>query len=242
MYWLYWESPNNRCPRNVALLLRLFRKKLRNLIVVTDSTIHKYITVVDTGHLQHIAQRADYYRAKLLYTHGGVWLDIDTIMLADIDYLYRGLLESDKEACISVSELEENNVCLQYLIAKPKSRVFRLWCTEIERYLSRRAAVSYAFFGNLLAEIINRTPGLADTIIPFPNEITFRFGCKHVPKYYATDRDFIDRNMAHIIDGKKRMIILYGSGGFYDREIPKGTMLHRMLKHAHQGSPSPGAQ
>ena len=37
--------------------------------------------MVDTSHLKHIAQKVDYYRAKLLYTYGGIWLDMDTIIV-----------------------------------------------------------------------------------------------------------------------------------------------------------------
>lgn len=232
MYWLYWESINNKIPHNIKILLHIFRKKLKNIRIVTDKTIHKYIKTVDTRHLRHIAQKADYYRAKILYTHGGIWLDIDTIMLENIDYLYEALNKSDKQVCISTSELANNNVCLQYLISKPRSEIFKLWYLEIEKIINSKKLLPYAFFGNLLASIINKH-NLIHTILPFPNEITFRFGHKNVPKYYNTDNTFIINTMESIKNNEKKMIILYGSGEFYTKKINKNTILYHMLEYAY---------
>ena len=231
MYWLYWESKNGKIPKNVHTLIQIFKKKLKNLTIINDKTIYDYIDVVSTKKLKHIAQKADYYRAKILFTYGGIWIDIDTIMLDNIDYLYDRLLQSDKEVCISVSELQNDNVCLQYLISKPNSQIFKLWYTEIEKYINDNISVSYAFFGNLLARIINNN-NLIHTILPFPNEITFRFGHRNVPKYYITDNDFINNTIKSIKENKKRMIILYGSGGYYYKKIQHNTILYHMIQYA----------
>tara|TARA_B110000285_G_scaffold205120_1_gene242647 strand:+ start:2667 stop:3392 length:726 start_codon:yes stop_codon:yes gene_type:complete len=232
MYWLYWESPNNNAiPQNVKTLVNIFKQKLKNVTILTNKTIHKYISIVNTTHLKHLAQKVDYYRAKILYTYGGIWLDMDTIVLDNIDYLYVNLLKSTKEVCISVSELSNNNVCLAYLIAKPKSIIFEKWYMEMETLINKKGQLEYGYFGTLLSQIINKN-NLINTILPFPNEIAFRFGCKNIQKYYLTDEKFINENIMKIKENKYKIIILYGSGGFYKRPINEDTMLFKFIEYA----------
>lgn len=241
MYWLYWESSNNRqIPTNVKTLIDIFKQKLKQVTILSDKTIHDYIDVVDTSHLKHIAQRADYYRAKILYTYGGIWLDMDTIVLEDMDYLYEKLLNSDNEVCISVSELQTKtifpfvgNVCVAYLISKPKSVIFEKWYQSMESYINSKTNIIYQFFGNLLAKIINDN-NLINTIMPFPNEITFRFGGANNHKYYITDEKFKNETMEHIKQNNYKIIILYGSGGVYQNSI-HNTMLFRFIEYAKTG-------
>ena len=234
MYWLYWESSNNRqIPTNVKTLIDIFKQKLKQVTILSDKTIHDYIDVVDTSHLKHIAQRADYYRAKILYTYGGIWLDMDTIVLEDMDYLYEDLLKSDKEVCISISELKKPNVCVAYLISKPKSVIFEKWYLSIESHINSKKDMIYQFFGTLLGQIINDN-NLINTIMPFPNEITFRFGGANNHKYYITDEKFKNETMEHIKQNNYKIIILYGSGGVYQNSI-HNTMLFRFIEYAKTG-------
>jgi len=232
MYWLYWESSNNqKIPTNVKTLIDIFKQKLNKITILTDKTIHDYIDVVDTSHLKYIAQRADYYRAKMLYTYGGIWLDMDTIVLEDMDYLYEDLLKSDKEVCISISELKKPNVCVAYLISKPKSVIFEKWYLSIESHINSKKDMIYQIFGTLLGQIINDN-NLINTILPFPNEITFRFGCKNTHKYLITDENFKNETMEHIKHNNYKIIILYGSSGFYTRPINNNTMLYQFIEYA----------
>lgn len=85
MYWLYWESKNGKIPENVYTLIQIFKTKLKNLTIINDKTIYDYIDVVSTKNLKHIAQKVDYYRANILFTYGGIQIDID--------YLYDRLLQ-----------------------------------------------------------------------------------------------------------------------------------------------------
>lgn len=205
---------------------------MQTLNVVNDKTITNYISTVDTSKLVHIAQKVDYYRAKLLYTYGGMWIDIDTIILDNLDYLFEQLTQSDREVCLSISQLQSNppNVCLQYLLSKPNSQIMSEWYKQMENRILTNNTVSYAYFGELLANIINQNK-LHNTILPFPNNITFRFGCKNVDKYYKTDRVFIDETLQHIKTGGYKMIILYGSGGLYHKPY-NNTVLSKFFEYA----------
>jgi mannosyltransferase OCH1-like enzyme len=232
MYWFYWED-NGQTPKIVLNIIRLIKKNLTNYRIVNNKTIHKYIEVVDTSNLEHIAQKVDYYRAKLLYTYGGIWLDMDTIILDKIDYLYEELQNSEKEVMISTSELADSppNVCLGYLISKPKSTIFKLWYESMEAVILNNPRIPYLFFGHELASIINRH-GLATTILPFPNNITFRFGGNNYQKYYRTEPKFIESTIDEIKRDKHKLIILYGGQGMYNYKITSKSMLFAMFKHA----------
>jgi mannosyltransferase OCH1-like enzyme len=232
MYWFYWED-NGTTPEVVNKIKYLIKKKLKNYIIVTPKTIRKYIEIVDISNLRCIAQKVDYFRAKLLYKYGGIWLDMDTIILEDIDYLYDQLLNSEKEVMISISELNKPkpNVCLAYLISKPGSTIFKIWYKLIENVILKTNNISYGFFGNYLATIINKY-NLSNTILPFPNDITFRFGCKNYQKYYCTEKKFIEDSIDKIEKNNYKLIILYGSSGLYNHKIDKNSMLFSMFKYA----------
>ena len=258
MYWFYWES-NKETPKNVLLLMSIFKKNLNNYTILTDKTIKDYISIENTENLPHIAQKVDYYRVKILYTYGGIWLDMDTIVLENIDYLYNNLLNSDKEVCISYSK---DSVCMQHLISKPKSILFEKCYKLIEfhiiklnkkvkkinkkiKFLKKKNKnitilnnkkknllnVKYDFFADLFAKSIIDN-NLQNTILPFPTEIRFSFGCKNANKYYLTDKKFIDENMKKIKDNKYKIIILYGSSGFYNKTINKDTILYKFIEYA----------
>jgi len=232
IYWIYWESKNGKIPPIVARLIRIFKKKMHTLNVVNNKTITDYISVVDTSKLEHIAQKVDYYRGKLLYTYGGMWIDIDTIILDNLDYLFEQLEQSDKEVCVSTGALHSTPpvVCLQYLLSKPNSQIMREWYSQMEKCIIANKTVSYAYFGTLLANIIIQKK-LRDTILPFPDNIAFRFGCKNVGKYYKTDRTFIDESIQNIKKGEYKIIILYGSGGLYHKPY-ENTVLSKFFEYA----------
>ena len=101
----------------------------------------------------------------------------------------------------------------------------------MEEMIINKEKFKYSYFGTVLANIIKEN-NLLDTIIPFPNEITFRFGAKYTKKYYLTDMNFIKKNLYNIYKNKKKLIILYGSKGFYYKPINDNTMLYYMIKYA----------
>ena len=66
----------------------------------------------------------------------------------------------------------------------------------------------------------------------FPNNITFRFGCKYYQKYYSNDKKFIEDNMNKIKKNNYKLIILYGSSGLYNYKIATNSMLFAMFNYA----------
>ena len=228
--FLYWENkPGCKTPDLVNRCIRIFKDKCKNVVLVTDKNITDYIDIVSTEHVTHIAQKADYYRAKLLYTYGGIWLDIDTIVLQNLDEEWDNFIDSGKEACLSTSELRSAtpNVCIAYLMGKKNSTIFKKYVEECEKLLLNRVHLQWASLGGkLLANIINDN-NLLDLIYPFPNKITYRLGWTNSDKYYTTDEKFIDDKKAKIKN--KKLIILYGTS-MYNNDIPENSFLNYLLK------------
>ena len=233
MYWIYWENKHNIIPPIVKILIEIFKKRLHNkLIILNNFNIKNYIDIVNTNHIKHIAQKTDYYRAKILYTHGGIWLDIDTILLKDLDILWNKFNKSNKECCMSKVHIfnNKNNICLAYLMSKKNSTIFKYWYLAIEEIINKKINISYCYFGNLLAEIIIRNK-LENTIYPFDSKI-FRFGCNNSNKYYNQDPIENKKTMDKIRKEDYDFIVLYGSTNLYTKFIPKNSILNQFLKYS----------
>ena len=87
--WLYWENkPNETMPSYLKLCLDTIYKHCSidfNIIILDEKTVFDYLPNLRTDlNKLLIAQKTDYIRIKLLYEYGGLWLDIDTIVMSSL--------------------------------------------------------------------------------------------------------------------------------------------------------------
>ncbi len=101
--WQYWENsqkyPNgipyiDLCQQSVEL--HQSDGKGYKLIRLNPRTITHYIKLHPllqnvSGDSVQLAQKADYIRARLLATYGGVWLDSDVVVLREMDSVFEKL-------------------------------------------------------------------------------------------------------------------------------------------------------
>jgi hypothetical protein len=199
--------------------------------LLTNNNINNYIKTVNCSRIKHIAQKVDYYRAKILYTHGGIWIDIDTILLSDISYLFDILKISDKEVMLSMSEIKSiiPNVCIAHLYSKKNSIIMKLWYIECEEIINSKKFIKWSDLGGpLLANIIIKN-NLYDTIMRFPDEIVFRIGYKNYENFYNVDKLIVDKYFDDIINNNKKIIILYGTF-MYNIDIVQNSLLGELVK------------
>jgi len=89
--WQYWNSGADRAPPIIQECMASVRRhaKGRAIIVLSDDTLHKYITLPD-----HIlakrdkigaTQFSDVLRVSLLAQHGGTWIDASVLLTGGID-------------------------------------------------------------------------------------------------------------------------------------------------------------
>jgi hypothetical protein len=92
----YWENKNGRTEpyAHIKLCFETMKKhyKKYNFVILNAETINDYLPNLrqDLNNLL-IAQKVDYYRVALLYNHGGIWIDADTIALKNLDQIFEKL-------------------------------------------------------------------------------------------------------------------------------------------------------
>lgn len=108
--WMYWENkPYKTKPLYLELCYKTAIKhcsKSFNFVLLDQHNISTYITdIPDNLAFLSIPQKTDYYRLRLLYQYGGIWLDADTIVMKDLFPLYK-LLDTTKTDFIGFGSLE----------------------------------------------------------------------------------------------------------------------------------------
>lgn len=110
--WTYWESPHGQeMPGYLALCFQSIVKQCvnSNVHLVTPENIHQYIDKMDLdlnsirmedNNKNPISLKADYIRARLLHDHGGLWIDIDCIIMQDVGQKIDSLLLQHDFICM----------------------------------------------------------------------------------------------------------------------------------------------
>lgn len=88
--FVYWELINGatKPPDYISMCLELIKKngsRFFNVVALNEKNVFDYIPDLrkDINTLP-IALKTDYIRVKLLYNQGGVWLDMDTILMNNL--------------------------------------------------------------------------------------------------------------------------------------------------------------
>jgi len=92
--WMYWENlPGRKCPAYLLVCRDTVRRHLgpgTTLHVLDEQSVFDWLPDLDPAvwaRLAVPAQRADYARTRLVYRHGGLWIDADCIAMRGLDAL-----------------------------------------------------------------------------------------------------------------------------------------------------------
>lgn len=222
--WLYWENAENRLepPEIIKRCKKIYEKY--NIIILNEKTIHDYLPdLIDCSRLLFLAQKVDYYRAKLLYEYGGIWIDFDTILLDNIDYIYHDMINDNYEASLTGAD----NV--SFLVFKPKSIITKLWCEYCEEYIKSDKHVHWASLGGIALSKVSEE--FKDKVKFIDNNFRYSLGYKDekYKKYYSKDPRYIKKILNDIKEKKPKIITLYGTF-MYDIPIEEGCLLNEMYK------------
>ena len=233
--WTYWENKNDadHDPAIVQKHKAIF-ERYDNIKVVNNSTIHQYLGyLVDCGRIEHIAQKVDYYRAKLLYEYGGIWLDMDSILLEDLTDLWETFVVSKCEACCEYGDCggsgrhDDNipNANVQVMFFQPKSDIAEQWYKSCEQMIESGVWLDWGSLGGLaLGKVIQANPGKTMVL---PGWVIWTLGWEQHQTYYSTDSHFIEDQLRNIRENKPKIIMLYGKF-MYDLPVLKGCLLEQM--------------
>lgn len=131
--WQYWET-KGRKPLFVDELRYIAKKNSGiEVILVTPENIRDYLPDIpdEIFKIEELAHKADMIRARLIYTHGGMWLDSDAIVLSDLNWLFDMLTEYEFIGFNDHGRFDESplNVRINCFVSKPKSKVMEQWVT-----------------------------------------------------------------------------------------------------------------
>ena len=210
----------------------IMKKKLNNIIFIDNTNVLEYISNLENcDYIQHIAQKVDYYRAKLLYENGGMWIDADTIVLRNFDDLICKFINTDFDLGCSITELNQNtpNVNIQYILAKKNSSICKEWYLQQEKKIKNKEELKWADLGGFLLGNIIKNQNLKNKIMPILNDFRFTLGYKNFEKYYSTDQEFINETKLTIKKNNPYIISLYGTV-MYKKDFEEKSLLNNLFE------------
>ena len=128
--WMYWEGKSLEwvnlmveiAEKNSGCEVVLLNPKTIQCIISTDELI------ADWQSITPIAHKADYLRSVILTKFGGIWLDVDTIVIQDLNYLLDMLKDYDMVGFDNMGF----NPNLGILVCRANSPIMRKWKEEME--------------------------------------------------------------------------------------------------------------
>jgi len=140
--WMYWENLNNK--KKAPFLDLCFEtvkyhcNKKFKINLLNEVSIHDFLKDLrpELDDLLTIQQKVDYYRYRLLYEYGGIWIDADIIILKDLsaligklknyDFVGFGCHYKDKKKCLQSGYPYPAN----WVMASRKGGKLMLRCSE----------------------------------------------------------------------------------------------------------------
>jgi hypothetical protein len=232
--FVYWENKiKGKTPDIIKKCYKIMDEKLNNIIFVDQNNIHNYINnykLVDCSKIKHIAQKVDYYRSVILYHNGGMWIDSDTIVLRNFNDLIENFISSGLEVGCDTSELNNNVINIQYLIAKKESNIIKKWMLECENIILSNKHFGWSDLGGkLLGSIYNKYFN-NQKIFKIPTNFRVTTGYKNYMKYYSTEKKEINDFFNLIKLNQPYTVCLYGTF-MYNLNIEKNTLLDELFNY-----------
>ena len=216
--YTFWE-PRNEIPVYLQLCMETWKKFLPNatIVVLDYKNIGEFLDVRELGLNMfcgklNLALIADAIRVALLAKHGGVWLDVDTIILnSDAE---RFFLPDEKHRTVFFGELETKGCHIGFINAPPDAVCMNLWREFIrERIwnLNSDTLVEFNFLGN---SFIN------DYVRKYPDEIKILDRRLIIPESesaqdpdccWSAYLDYYFRQSLHVSDIPADMLYLHNS-------------------------------
>jgi len=216
--YTFWE-PRESIPFYLQLCMDTWKKNLPNatIIVLDYKNIGEFLDVRElglnlfSGRLT-LPQIADAIRVALLAKHGGIWLDIDTIILSSDAEKY--FLPDEEHRTVFFGDPQKQTCHIAFINTPPNAVCMNLWREFIKERiwnLKPSTPVEWDFLGNSFINdyakkypreinIVDRTVVMPDIIPPFnPDE-----PIKSYVEYYFLGN-------YHLADIKADMLLLHNS-------------------------------
>lgn len=140
--WTYWE---NEFSRSRPALIDICHETIRtnagdnfHHIPVTDKNIERFVNDINPRiwDVPRVAQRADYFRYKLLNEYGGIWLDSDIVVFNPLRAAWKEFCSSSYDFG-STSHFGPGRPSIWLIFAKPNNNILTQCIKYIEDYLNK---------------------------------------------------------------------------------------------------------
>lgn len=152
----YWQGKK---PGYIKLCEQIIKNKTKDVLeyhFVNDCNVFDYITddLPDNYFkIQCVAHKADYIRCNLLLENGGVWLDLDQILLSDLSEIVSKLNDYDY---ISY-EWERNCPSIGMICVNKNNIVLHEWKQKMKALINLKTSFGWEELGyHLLHPILHR--------------------------------------------------------------------------------------
>jgi hypothetical protein len=139
--WCYWDNKeNNKNDSRINLFLKnwiKYTKKSYKITLINRNTINLYIkeNIPYNFHKLLSAHQADWIRLNILKIHGGIWMDMSTILTKNLDEVLNKQLKNTNGILFYIDKFSNNyNVIENWFIACSKNNFFiNAWCNEFNK-------------------------------------------------------------------------------------------------------------
>lgn len=156
--WSYWQGP---MPEYIKICIETMKNKCKNFTLLTPKNIGDYIynsplDIDKCRRLNNPAHLADVYRVAVIFNHGGLWLDCDTIMINPLDN-FKQIVSPFNDGFFH-SRWNDGRVLNGYFYATKGNAVIEEWLLAINQILKKVSIRnSWTLFGEkILTPIVNR--------------------------------------------------------------------------------------
>jgi hypothetical protein len=150
--WLYWEGER---PEWIEACIKTVFKHAPHAQLLTPETFDELWDIdrdINPVNL-HVAHRADFIRAFLLYRYGGIWIDCDCVLTKPLDSLLEIFADYDFAAHRERGGYFGN----EFMIAKRESKIAEAFYTRIAKTLRTKRQFGWCEIGCVpLTDIISK--------------------------------------------------------------------------------------
>ncbi|KAA8733188.1 hypothetical protein F4V57_08130 [Acinetobacter qingfengensis] len=133
--WMYWEGKQSRLVQNCIANIKYLHPTY-DVNIINSHNLNQFCDL-DLSELTHILpqHRADLIRLKLLYQHGGIWLDASIILYESLDWIITLMKQEATQTFAYYRKKNTNNlkfpVVENWLMASASGNLFfKHWFDE----------------------------------------------------------------------------------------------------------------
>jgi hypothetical protein len=256
--WLYWANvADSQMPPYLELCLETIRRQARDtrVIVVTPETLSIYLTTddipFDLARIEMrdptkpaVALQADYIRVALLKKYGGLWVDIDCIMLKDPACLCRRLLETHDFVAMRKTSQRSQHVPVNFFASRRGGRIITAYKARIDEVVANKLAASEKFGwtdlgADPLTAIVNDNPSdvaLLDEAMIHPFDFREKNLLQRVDPLFDLDGRLTEDTLCCMLFNS--VFTIETRAMPREMVLTSGTLIGRMLRRALRESPT----